>query len=583
LNLAVLKKIKPKFWDHHDVAAGTDKHHFNFRRKWKLVVVLTTVVALIPLIAGSLINYTITRNAIESEMLQRTSKLLTATWRTFSFFLTERRSAMEFVLRYNTVGELADSSRLSVILTNLQHGLGGFVDIGMVDASGNQIAYAGPEKFRGMNYCEEKCFKEVLRRGFYISELDPQDNPQSHVAMAMKQNLPDGSFFVLRATLSIKAFNDLLDQLELGEKGDAFIINRAGILQTSSRLFGHPLQKSKLSVPEYSDKPQVIRDPNAGNPFIIGYAYIPKTSFILMIAQPETELMKPWHTMRMKLLGLLALCVAVLLIAILCMATYLVHRIHAADQKRVVALHQAAYANKMATIGRLAAGVAHEVNNPLAVINEKAGLLKDLMALDPQHPQHAKWLGIVKDILSTVGRCGTVTRRLLNFARHTSVKIEPLDLGEILHETVALFRNEAEYRCIRISITVPEDLPLIESNRGSLEQILLNMLNNAFVAMNEGGHLELSVKQVDDCQVTLKIADSGSGIAAEDLKNIFDPFFTTKSREGRTGLGLSVTYGLVNELGGSIEAFSEVGKGTQFEITLPLKMGVKELSDACYF
>ncbi len=101
--------------------------------------------------------------------------------------------------------------------------------------------------------------------------------------------------------------------------------------------------------------------------------------------------------------------------------------------------------------------------------------------------------------------------------------------------------------------------------------------------MNNGGHLELSVNQVADGHVTLKIADNGCGIAAEDLKNIFDPFFTTKSREGSTGLGLSVTYGLVNELGGRIEAQSEVGKGTQFEITLPLKMGIKELNDACYF
>lgn len=583
MNLALLKKIKPKFWDHHDVAAGTDKHHFNFRRKWKLVVVLTTLVALIPLIGGSLINYSITRDAIESEILQRTARLLTATWRTFSFFLTERQSALEFVLRDNTVGELSDSDRLSVILTNLQHGLGGFVDIGALDAAGNQIAYAGPKKFKGKNYCEEKCFKEVLRRGFYISELDPQDNPQSHVAMAIKQNLPDGSFIVLRATLSIEAFNELLNQLELGETGDAFIINRTGILQTTSRLFGNPLQKVDLTVPDYSEKPQVLRDRHGNDPFIVGYAYIPKTSFILMIAQPEKELLKPWHTMRTKLLVLLALCVAILLIAILCMATYLVHRIHAADQKRVIALHQAEYANKMATIGRLAAGVAHEVNNPLAVINEKAGLLKDLMAFEPQHPWKDKLMGLVDDILSTVNRCGTVTRRLLNFARHTSVKIEPLDLAEIVHETVALLSNEAEYRCIRISVAAAEDLPLIESNRGSLEQILLNLLDNAFVAMNDGGHLELALNQVADGHVTLKITDNGCGIAAEDLKNIFDPFFTTKSREGNTGLGLSVTYGLVNELGGRIEVRSEVGKGTQLEITLPLKMGIKTLNDACYF
>ena len=582
MNLTLLKKLKPGFWDHHDVAAGTEKSIFSFRRKWKLVFLLTAVVALIPLLAIALINFNVTHGAIASEVSQRTAQLLTATWRTFSFYLSERRSALEFVLRDNTPVELNDSKRLAVILKNLKHGLGGFVDIGTVDSTGNQIAYAGPFPPGAMNYCEEKCFQEVVRRGFFISELGHQNRLRQHIVMAIRKDLPDGKFFVLRATLSIRTVGELLQQLELGEKGDAFIVNRDGILQTTSRYYGKPSGRANITVPGNSQKPRVIRNYNtAGEPFLVGYAYIPETSFILMIMQNEAELMHPWYSMRLKLIGLLIFCVAVVLVAIFCMATYLIHRIHTADQKRVIALHQVEYANKMASIGRLAAGVAHEVNNPLAVINEKAGLLSDLMTLKTRCVPDERMPGIVADILSTVARCSAVTRRLLNFARHTDIRIEPIDLAEVIGESLAFLKKEAEYRRIRVTTTVPGDLPLIESDRGSLEQILLNLLNNAFSAMNDGGQLDISAEPDGDHHVTLTMADNGCGISEEDLKRIFEPFFTTKSREGSTGLGLSVTYGMVKQLGGKIAVQSELGRGTRFNIVLPVKLDEAVRRDLC--
>jgi signal transduction histidine kinase len=160
---------------------------------------------------------------------------------------------------------------------------------------------------------------------------------------------------------------------------------------------------------------------------------------------------------------------------------------------------------------------------------------------------------------------------LLRFARHLEVSIQTINLEEVVREVLGFIGKEAEYRDIAVSVQRQGEIPPFESDRGKLQQIFLNIINNALAAIGDGGRLDILLRRVDERSVSVTFIDNGRGIPAEDLKRVFEPFFTTKAGQGGTGLGLSITYGLVQELGGSIQVESTVGKGTQFAITLPLK------------
>jgi len=568
-----LNKLKPKFWDYEDVAAGPHKHLFNFRGIWKLAVLLTAGVCLVPLVFMAAIDYRVTEQAAEAQILENTSRLVSNTQRTISFFLEERKYAVNFITRDNTFESLNDPDRLAAILEHLEDSFGGFRDIGVIDALGNQRTYVGPYKLEGKNYSDQEWYKQVLTKEVYISEVFLGYRRAPHVVIAVKRVFWSGSFYILRATLDTERFNRLLSQIVVAAQGDTFIINHEGILQTPSKSHGEVLDKISLPVPEYSPHTRVYEQRGSGGAsLIVGYRYIDETPFILMVVKNKRELMEPWSTTRLKIIGFLSLSIAVILVVILGGATYLVNQIYIADQRRIMTLHEVEYSNKLATIGRMAASIAHEINNPLAIINEKAGLIKDLFLLKREYAEDSKLLGLVDAVLSTVNRCAVITRRLLSFARHMEASIRPINMDEFLHEIMGFYAKESEYRTITVTIDVADDVPEFESDRGKLQQILLNLVNNAFAALNDGGHLKLDVRRVKENFVSIMVMDDGCGIPEKDIDRVFEPFFTTKNQKGGTGLGLSITYNLVQELSGTIKVESQVGKGTTFTIVLPLRL-----------
>jgi two-component system, NtrC family, sensor kinase len=575
--MALWQKLKPEFWDYVDAAAGPFAHLFNFRRMWQLAVLLTVGVAVVPLVAITAIDYQVTQNSMESEIALRTSRLVSNTRRAVSFFLEERRAALDFIVRDNSFESLNDPERLQAILNNLKSSFGGFTDLGVIDPLGYQRIYVGPYRLEGVDYSGQAWYREVLERGVHISDVFLGFRQVPHLIIAVKHEVGSGGNFVLRATLDTERFNHLISYPEVAGGGDAFLINREGRLQTPSLSHGKVLDSLSLPVPAVSQNTELIETKDSHDRLnVVGYAYIDKTPFILMIVKNKKELMRPWYTTRLQLMGFLAGSITVILAVILGVATYLVNRIYLADQKRITMLHQVEYANKMVTIGRLAAGVAHEINNPLAVINEKAGLIKDLFGMRPDCAGDEKLMNTVDAVISSVERCAKITRRLLGFMRNTGVITEGINLKETIQEVLGFLSKEAEYRSFHISVHVDEEVPQITSDRGRLQEIFLNVINNSFAAMQDGGHLEVTVKRPQEDSVAVTVRDDGCGIPKADLERVFEPFFSTRTGKGGTGLGLSITSGLVQELGGHIQVESEVGKGTIFTITLPTKTEGKE-------
>jgi two-component system NtrC family sensor kinase len=227
---------------------------------------------------------------------------------------------------------------------------------------------------------------------------------------------------------------------------------------------------------------------------------------------------------------------------------------------------------KLASLGRLAAGVAHEINNPLAIINEKAGLLKDLVEFSKEYHDREKLKVQVESILRSVNRCREITHRLLGFAKRMDVKVETIYLNELLQEVLGFLEKEAFHRNIKVNFNLAPDLAPIAHDRGQLQQVFLNIINNAFEAVEDGGNITISTKEneTEPGVVEVAIADDGRGIHPDDLKHIFDPFYS-KGKEQGTGLGLSISYGIVAKCGGDIRLESKLGKGSTFTVVLPQK------------
>lgn len=566
--------FRPAFWDHADVAAGPYKHLFNFRRMWKSAVLLTAVVALVPLLFMAGVDYNVSQNAIESDIHYQTARLVSNARRSISFFLSERKSALNFIDKDNSYQVLSDPHRLAVLLDNLKKGFGGFTDLGVIDANGLQHTYVGPYALAGVNYSGQDWFQDLKESGVHISEVFLGFRQKAHLVVAVKHDLPDGRFYVLRASIDTEKFNDLLGEVEVSGQGDLFLVNRDGALQTPSRFFGNALQQVPLDVPAYAEKTQVIETRMQTEPLIVGYAYIQETPFILMAVKKKAELMRPWNETRGKLIVFLLVSITVIACVVLGVSTYLVNQIFEADRRRVATLHRVEYANKMASLGRLSAGVAHEINNPLAIINEKAGLLKDVFTLQRRYTEDLQLMAIADSILSSVERCARITRRLLGFARHSDAKPQVLEIGDVIQEVLGFLGKEAEYRSIAVSVDVAPQTPRLHGDRGRLQEIFLNLINNAFAALADGGHLDIRARSAEGGVICVTVADTGCGIPAADINRIFEPFFSTKTERGGTGLGLSITYGLVQGLGGRISVESEVGKGTTFSVFLPQQMKI---------
>ena len=224
-------------------------------------------------------------------------------------------------------------------------------------------------------------------------------------------------------------------------------------------------------------------------------------------------------------------------------------------------------ADKLSSIGLLAAGVAHEVNTPLAVISTYAQMLAKQVAEDSQKSL------ILDKIAKQTFRASEIVNSLLNFSRTSTTSFGDVNLNKVVQETLSLLEHQLQKSGVEVRTELTADLPPIHGNAGKLQQVFLNLFLNARDAMSSGGILEIRT-WIEGQRVRVEVADTGHGIAPEHLHRIYDPFFTTKAARKGTGLGLAVTYGIVQEHGGSIEVSNRPGGGARFRLDMPASASV---------
>jgi two-component system NtrC family sensor kinase len=228
---------------------------------------------------------------------------------------------------------------------------------------------------------------------------------------------------------------------------------------------------------------------------------------------------------------------------------------------------QLSQADKLSSIGLLAAGVAHEVNTPLAVISSYTQMLAKQLQGDPQKS------GLLEKITRQTFRASEIVNNLLNFSRTSGSEVRDVDVNKVIADTLALLDHQFKVAKVQVENALAPQLPAIQGNPGRLQQVFLNLFLNAKDAMPGGGRLRIATANGES--VSVSVSDTGSGIAPEHIQRIYDPFFTTKTspREGQargTGLGLSVTYGIIQEHAGKIRVESHPGAGTTFTLDFPL-------------
>ena len=545
-----------------------------YKRLWRTIILTTLGFSLIPLFTLGFTIYYQFSVSYSAKIFENLKTLVENRRSAIDLFFDERVSQLVTIAHTHSLKQLSDESYLNKVFNTMQTRSKSYIDIGIIDQDGNHLAYIGPyPELKEVNYKNEDWFQSVVAGGVYISDVFLGYRKFPHFIIAVVSREGDKSW-ILRATINSDIIDNIVRAAQTGKKGDAFIINNRNILQTGPRfsgeIFGHPKSPDfSKSVETQVEEIQIDREKG-----LFAATQIGITRWILVIKEDPREQLTPLLKARFIAALLFLAGILVIVIGTLLTTKAMMNQLIEVERKKAISEDLMIQSSKMAALGKMAAGIAHEINNPLAVIGEKAGWIKDLLSEEDinQNPNYQEFEDAVRKIEYHVDRAKKVTHRLLGFARRMEPLQEQVDINKTLNETVDFLENESRYRSIDIQIDPQPDLPRITSDSSQLQQVFLNIINNAIDAIGKNGEIRIKTSYSSkNHEAKVEITDNGPGIPKEGIDKIFDPFYTTKEVGKGTGLGLSIVYSIIEKLGGRIMVASEIGLGTTFTIYLPIK------------
>ncbi len=549
------------------------KHYSTLRIK---IVVMTLCFSLIPLFTlGVTIYYEFSR-AYNEKVTEALRTLVQNRRSSLELFFDERIAQLVTVVNTQSLAQLQDEEYLKKVFETLQSRSKSFVDLGVIDEAGNHLAYVGPfyERLKAVNYAHEDWFSAVMSSGVYVSDVFLGFRKVPHFIIAVTR-VEGKRSWILRATINSDIIENIVQAGQVGKRGDAFIVNRDNILQTSPRFGGKLLGTPAL--PDFSSAvgTNVERVDFAGEDSLVATSQLNNPRWVLVIREDPSEAMTPLFRARYVEGLILAAGVILVVLGTIFTTRSMTNELIRMEHQKAVSDELVMQSGKMAALGKMAAGIAHEVNNPLQIIAEKAGWMRDLLDKEDisGNENWQEFEDCIKKIERQVERSRTVTHRLLRFGRRMEPTQEMVDVNQVISETITFLENEAHYRDIEIRTDYGEKLPRVTTDQAQLQQVFLNIVNNAIDAIGKCGRIDIttSYNSKNSDEIVVAIADNGPGISREHLAKIFDPFFTTKGPQEGTGLGLSISYSIMEKLGGRIMVASEESKGTTFSIYVPTK------------
>lgn len=585
--------------------ARDSSYYKTLSRRVAAIVVIVSIAPLFLVTAIILDRF----NAFSQEMVHaHLEEMVLNHKQNIDFFLQEKLSDIRHLSKSFDLEQLKDEQFVRQRLAVLQEEYSAvFVDLGLVSEEGHQVAYAGPFRLEAAYYGDAGWFKEAIETKHYISDVFLGLREQPHFIVSTRMADDDGSRWILRSTIDFHAFNTLVENLHVGETGSAFILNRQGEFQT------RPPKNEKLATEQYInlfrkgyrqeivlgkrvrwDAYPVIMDRgmprgDRADPILITEktgsldrkilivaGFLKESQWLLIFQQEAADAYaKLYRTRNIAAVILLFGVLGIILVSFF-LARQMEKRMATADTEKEMMNRQIVETGRLATIGELAAGIAHEINNPVAIMVEEAGWIQDLLDEGVEKKDNLmEFQRALKQIETQGVRCKEITHKLLSFARKTDSKIQPLQINDLVEEVVSLSSQKSRYASVEVHTNLDPDLPEIEASATEMQQVLMNIINNAIDAIEKMEKLEEKSARIDittesgEDQVIITIQDTGPGIPENNLDHIFDPFFTTKPVGKGTGLGLSICYGIVQKMGGRIDVESGVGLGSKFSIVLP--------------
>ncbi|MBW2441653.1 MAG: two-component sensor histidine kinase [Deltaproteobacteria bacterium] len=547
----------------------------NFTRNMVLIVIFVSFVPML-LVSGMILHQY--RLSYNEKLYAHLREVVYRHTQDIDTFLNERLNNLQFLLDSCHDENLLDETVLQEKLFQLQQKYeGDFEDLGLINEKGVQEVYAGRFSLEKAEYSDARWFQEALTKPYYISDVFQGLRSRSHFIVSVK-TVHQGRPFLLRSTINFEVFNSLAENLRIGKTGFAFILNRNGDFQTKPHYDMVPNKKSYMDFIKAGKKAThgiymgEIQDASGSNPAIYLAALLKNDDWILVFQQEKKEAFS--DLIQTQIVAVVILLFGAFLIVVMNLILFhkVISHISEVDREKEMMNRQVVETGKLASVGRLAAGTAHEINNPVAIMVQEAGWIDDL--LKEEEFQDRENLQEIKRALKQIGvqgkRCKEITHKLLSFARTSDSQIQNLQINEMIREVVAI-SDKTSYTGITINTHLDESIPVIYGSQTEIQQVLLNLINNALYALEkDGGNIDIAT-HLAGRNVMVIVEDDGPGIPKANLDRIFDPFFTTKPVGEGNGLGLSICFGIIQRMGGSITVHSTVDVGTRFEILLPLK------------
>ena len=559
-------------YDYNDSQANLNSIRKHFKQLQTRLILGLVLGFLIPnAVLSAYFHYQFTHTLKKSAMLSL-AEVAESQKNTIDLYLQERVVNIYYLLHSKDFSLEPTSTHMENYLKHLKQFNDGFIDVGFFDDKGILIGYAGPfPSLLGKDNSDQPWYLDLIndKKNYFISDTHLGFRNIPHFSIAIRQIIDDRSY-VIQATLDPEKLYSFLRSISQDKGVESTLINRQGLYQAVDPERSRFPESSEY-VPPLSVESGVEEIEQDNESILVSFTWLKEAPWALLVAQPAAVAQAGMHRARLVLtISLIAISVLISTVIFFTIKN-LVNNAWRMAEKGQNLQEMLAHASKLASIGELATSVAHEINNPLAIIMATNGVVRDMLnpEFDLDHSPEAicKELSIVD---SAATRAKEITRKLQELGKPRVNNAIRCDVNSLVQEVLER-QKKVEFKSKHIELVTTYDpaLPMISTEPNPLRQVFGNILMNAFDAIVEKGTITVTTGVKDD-RICVTIADNGKGIPADNLKSIFNPFFTTKGGGKGVGLGLSIAASIVKYLGGTIKVNSMEGTGSSFIILLPV-------------